>query len=78
MNVLVFIVMGSSLRMIHRRLLLRLKACGIEGKVLKWIENWLKGRRQRVVLNGLASDWADVLSGVPHSSVLSHLLFSNL
>ena len=41
-------------KMPHRRLLLKLKGHGIGSKVLKLIEDWLKGRRQRVVLNGLA------------------------
>ena len=29
---------------------------GIDGNVLKWTENWLSNRKQRVVLNGKSSD----------------------
>jgi hypothetical protein len=38
-----------------KRLLAKLKAHGVEGKVLRWIRNWLTGRKQRVVLNGKSS-----------------------
>ena len=49
----------------HRRLLIKLKANGIDGVVLEWIRIWLKYRKQRVILNGGTSDWFPVLSGVP-------------
>jgi hypothetical protein len=34
-----------------KRLLNKVRAHGIHGKILHWIESWLRGRRQRVVLN---------------------------
>ena len=51
------------------RLLLKLKGYGIQGRLLKWIENFLKDRKQRVQVDGESSEWADVTSGIPQGSV---------
>ena len=60
----------------HRRLLIKLEEIGVDGKMLEWISDWLKNRRQRVGIDGNYSDWATVDSGVLQGSVLGGILFN--
>ena len=59
----------------HRRLIKKLRSYGITGDILLWIEAFLQGRKQKVVVNGSSSGWCDVISGVPQGSVIAALLF---
>ena len=43
----------------------KVRAHGVDGVISNWIENWLKGRKQRVCIRGEGSTWLEVISGVP-------------
>ena len=62
-------------RVWHVGLLHKLESNGISGPLLMWFKNYLFNRRQRVVMNGQASDWGNINAGVPQGSVLGPLLF---
>ena len=46
-----------------------------DGTLLKFFTEYLRSRKQRVILDNVISECVDVLSGVPQGSILGPLLF---
>ena len=59
----------------HKHLLRKLSHYGTKDLPLTWLEDWLMGRTQHVVVEGQCSEEAPVTSGVPQGTVLGHLMF---
>ena len=58
----------------HKILLRRLENIGFDEHATNLIENYLSKRTQRVVLNGIESDWINLKRGVPQGTILGPLL----
>ena len=60
----------------HDLILNKLKSqYSIDGTLLKFFTEYLRNRKQRVILDNVVSESVDVLSGVPQGSILGPLLF---
>ena len=59
----------------HEGIIFKLKQNGISGKILSVLSDFLKDKKQRVILIGQVSSCTGVNAGVPQGSVLGLLLF---
>ena len=59
----------------HKILLCKLHKMGIQGRIYNWIKSFLSNRTQKVIVDGEASESAEVKSGVPQGTVLGPILF---
>jgi len=59
----------------HRRLAEKLFYFGIQSDTLSWVNAFLHGRQQQVVIDGESSCQSNVTSGVPQGTVLGPTLF---
>jgi hypothetical protein len=59
----------------HLRLLQKCKAYGLAGKLLLWLEDYLRNRQQLVSVDGECSEKLPVGAGVPQGSILGPIMF---
>mgnify|MGYP003507204238 CR=1 FL=1 len=60
----------------HERLVLKLEAYGITGRISGWVKSFLSDRSQRVRVNDDFSGNTAVKSGIPQGSILGPILFT--
>lgn len=65
------------LKTVSSKILMKeLMVFSLDGQTASWIENWLNGQAQRVVMSVLKSYWRPVTCSLSHGSILSQILVS--
>ena len=60
----------------HNIVCKKLEKTNINPYITNWIVNFLSDRRQRVIVNGIETNYVEVNKGVPQDTVLAPFLFS--
>ena len=59
----------------HKGIIYKLKRNGVSRNLLSVLTDFLRNRKQTVILNGQSSSWTNINAGVPQGSILVLLLF---
>ena len=59
----------------HQQLLSKLSSYDIQNQTYSWINSWLTGRKQQVIVDDSTSVWTPVKSSAPQGTVLGPLMF---
>ena len=59
----------------NETLLYKLEMLGVRDPLLGWLRSYLANRQHRTLIDGFASHWRYVPSGVPQGSIIGPLLF---
>ena len=59
----------------HEGIINKLKPNRISGNLLSLLTDFFRNRKQRPILNGHSSSWANINAGVPNGSILGPILF---